>query len=88
MLSGVQKWNIGQNGSTQSIIRDAFRGVFRTLSSFKNRAKYTFSMFDSFLDTLVVLINSSFNFRSSHRRYFVRKGVLRNFTKFTGKRLC
>ena len=27
-------------------------------------------------------------FRSSHRRYSVRKGVLRNFAKFTGKHLC
>ena len=27
-------------------------------------------------------------FRSSHRRCFVRKGVLRNFTKFLGKLLC
>ena len=26
-------------------------------------------------------------FRSSHRRCSVRKGVLRNFTKFTGKHL-
>ena len=26
--------------------------------------------------------------RSSHRRYSVRKGVLRNFAKFTGKHLC
>ena len=26
--------------------------------------------------------------RSSHRRCFVRKGVLRNFAKFTGKHLC
>ena len=26
--------------------------------------------------------------RSSHRRYSVRKVVLRNFTKFTGKHLC
>ena len=30
---------------------------------------------------------SSF-FRSSHRRCSVRKGVLRNFAKFTGKHLC
>ena len=29
-----------------------------------------------------------FLFRSSHRRCSVRKGVLRNFTKFTGKHLC
>ena len=27
-------------------------------------------------------------FRSSHRRFSVRKGILRNFTKFTGKHLC
>ena len=26
--------------------------------------------------------------RSSHRRCFVRKGVLRNFAKFKGKQLC
>ena len=26
--------------------------------------------------------------RSSHRRYSIRKGVLRNFGKFTGKHLC
>ena len=26
--------------------------------------------------------------RSSHRRCFVRKGVLRNLAKFTGKHLC
>ena len=28
------------------------------------------------------------NYRSSHRRCSVRKGVLRNFEKFTGKHLC
>ena len=27
-------------------------------------------------------------FKSSHRRCSVRKGVLRNFAKFTGKRMC
>ena len=27
-------------------------------------------------------------FRSSHQRCSVRKGVLRNFAKFTGKHLC
>ena len=29
-----------------------------------------------------------FFFRSSHRRCSVRKGILRSFAKFTGKRLC
>ena len=27
-------------------------------------------------------------FRSSHRRFYIKKGVLRNFAKFTGKHLC
>ena len=26
--------------------------------------------------------------RNSHQRCFMKKGVLRNFTKFTGKHLC
>ena len=26
--------------------------------------------------------------RSNHRRCSIRKGVLRNFSKFTGKQLC
>ena len=29
-----------------------------------------------------------FLFRSSHRRYSLKKSALRNFTKFTGKHLC
>ena len=32
--------------------------------------------------------NVIIGFKSSHRRYSIRKGVLRNFTKFTGKHLC
>ena len=28
------------------------------------------------------------SFRSSHREMFCKKGVLRNFTKFTGEHLC
>ena len=28
------------------------------------------------------------HYRSSHRRCSVKKGVLRNFAKFTGKHLC
>ena len=33
-------------------------------------------------------IKSTDEITSSHRRYSVRKGVLRNFPKFTGKHLC
>ena len=35
-----------------------------------------------------VTSNSIAIYRSSHRRYSVRKGVLRNFAKVTGKYLC
>ena len=28
------------------------------------------------------------NVRNSHRRCFIKKGVLKNFAKFSGKRLC
>ena len=32
--------------------------------------------------------NSSYFFRSGHQTCSMKKGVLRNFTKFTGKHLC
>ena len=46
-----------------------------------------------FLDILQQLVimkhkNIYPKFRSSHRRCSVKKGVLRNFAKFTGKHLC
>ena len=31
---------------------------------------------------------SSYDLQSSHQRCSMKKGVLRNFTKFTGKHLC
>ena len=34
------------------------------------------------------MINLLWKIGSSHRRCSVRKGVLRNFVKFTGKHLC
>ena len=36
----------------------------------------------------IVIGNDMQRFRSSHRWCSVRKGVLRNFAKFIGKRLC
>ena len=36
----------------------------------------------------VTSLISSSKYRSSHQRFFMQKGVLRNFTKFTGKHLC
>ena len=37
------------------------------------------------IDKSLIVVNM---FRSSHRRWFVKKGVLENFTKVTGKYLC
>ena len=41
-----------------------------------------------FLYVLPKLFSSCFRYRSSHQSCFVRKGVLKNFKKFTGKHLC
>ena len=35
-----------------------------------------------------IIYQDSLKVRSIHRRYSVRKGVLRNFAKFTGKHRC
>ena len=45
-----------------------------SISSIEDNHSFTFS--------------DSFVFRSSHQRCSVKKGVLRNFAKFTGKHLC
>ena len=37
---------------------------------------------------LKIVLEFLVTFRSSHQRCSVKKGVLRNFTKFTGKHLC
>ena len=43
----------------------------------------------SFINALVPLFTKFFAAaRSSHQRCSIKKGVLRNFTKFTGKHLC
>ena len=42
------------------------------------RSEYTYGIVNYFCK----------RFKSSHQRCFVRKGVLRNFAKFTGKHLC
>ena len=55
---------------------------------------YILHIFGNIVETLTVyhvhiyLIFSTFIFRSSHQRCAVRKCVLRNFKKFTGKHLC
>ena len=45
------------------------------------------SVFLTFTQIFQIVIEKDI-FRSSHRRCFVTKGVLRNFAKLTGKHLC
>ena len=45
-------------------------------------------LFQSERLVVMLLILKVSVFRSSHRRCSMKKGVLRNFTKFRGKRLC
>ena len=46
------------------------------------------SYVQKFYITLQLHNCKSISFRSSHPEVFCEKGVLRNFTKFTGKHLC
>ena len=39
-------------------------------------------------DSTRIKLISIMSFRSSHQRYSIQKGILKNFTKFPGKHLC
>ena len=56
--------------------------IFRTISRFQIDLTYCLSI----LSTEFILF-TEFIYRSSHQRCSMRKGVLRNFAKFTGKHL-
>ena len=43
---------------------------------------------DTQLKNLFFIENSNTSYKSSHQRCSVEIGVLKNFTKFTGKHLC
>ena len=55
---------------------------------------YVVSMWSIFIFSLIfITINHTISlkqthFRSSHQRCSIKKGVLKNFSKFTGKHLC
>ena len=63
-----------------------FSDVFRGYTKATPRCN-GLMFFDNFIDSVRGLDYYASN-RSSHRRCSVRKGVLRNFAKFTGKHLC
>ena len=48
----------------------------------------TGSLKNTFPQTLVITTVVLSMYRSSHRKCSMKKGVFKNFTKFTGKRLC
>ena len=57
-------------------------GCFLGLAVLEIRKNLKNFLFEEFM------FSSFLSLRSSHRRCFVKKGVLRNFTKFTRKFLC
>ena len=87
----MQNWKIAVNilyvKHFSYYSRASYSGIFRTLHNFvifrnwgKLRTLWTsYGIFRKFLMATI---------RNSHQRCSVRKGVLRNFTKFTGKDLC
>ena len=65
----------------------------QTLYKYQNNSLYFSHFFSNFLsfDSSVFIFSAfciSFNNRSSYRRFSAKKGVLRNFAKFSGKYLC
>ena len=68
----------------------------RTTHCYHGVIRFTFTFFLIIITTTVNISNVCFWFklkrlqriRSSYQRCFIIKGVLRNFSKFTGKQLC
>ena len=71
-----------ENKEFVNIFKRDFAGV---LSRYREQKVITSTLlkyyFKSFLKVMVI-------YRRSHRRCSIRKGVLKNFAKFTGKHLC
>ena len=71
--------------------RQEYPGV-ETFTSCKNLLKpIVANIYDKIINKLIKTTRAEIDitkYRSSHRRCSVRKGVLRNFAKFTGKHLC
>ena len=71
---------------------------FPRYKNFKNFLKFSKSsestenrrkpLLGSFCQSQKVFLLTMFTIRTSHQRCSIRKGVLRNFTKFIGKHLC
>ena len=59
-----------------------YKQIFIPLVGTMHLSVSIFTEFNLFIGTSIEI------FRSSHRRFSVKKGVLRNFTKFMGKHLC
>ena len=61
--------------------------MFQKLAEKNLRLAHTFKrlFLQSLLNGYIMVFHTS---RSSHQRYSVKKGTLRNFVKFTGKHLC
>ena len=76
-------WNMNPHNSCMTIIKQLLHWKIRFPTSVRN------NMLDVGSPKLWLLAcRLKMHFRSSHRKYSVNKGALRNFTKFTGKQLC
>ena len=83
--------------SIQQQIRSSLPVVFCKKSVLKRFSQLSESLFNNKIEAprmffscefCNIFKHTFFTERSSHQRCFVRKGVLRNFAKFTGKHLC
>ena len=85
--SNGQKWIHKEREKTEEV-----RFIYKTIICFET----TTNKFERLLQNLMENIKDAgmsdkwvwTKYSSSHRRCSVRKGVLRNFPKFTGKHLC
>ena len=80
--TGGIKWVIGQKSFNESLewVSTVVLFVFRILSNIYH--VFTKKIFDMFLDTSKTMD------RRSRSQMFFKIGILKNFTKFTGKHLC
>ena len=81
---------VGERGSLLIInfgqVIEPFLDLNIYVTFFLSVVAYTF--YKSAINSNCILLSSHVRVRSSRQEVFCKKGVLRNFAKFIGKRLC
>ena len=96
MLESLFNKVAGLTPILKSIFQRLLLCCTRTTHCYHGVIRFTFTFFLIITTTTVNISNVCFWFklkrlqriRSSYQRCFIIKGVLRNFSKFTGKQLC